>query len=88
MGYRIQDLTAATVLTPATDLLEFQQLSQSAPTSRKVTLAQLLASTLQPANNLSDIVSATAARANLGWDPPRSKRLPCLRRWRITFPTC
>jgi hypothetical protein len=66
MGYRIQDLTAATVLTPATDLLEFQQLSQSAPTSRKVTLAQLLASTLQPANNLSDIVSATAARANLG----------------------
>jgi hypothetical protein len=66
MGYRIQDLTAATVLTPATDLLEFQQLSQSAPTSRKVTLAQLLASTLQPANNLSDIVSATSARTNLG----------------------
>jgi hypothetical protein len=77
MGARIQDLTAATTITEASDLVELSQPSQTAPTSRKATLAQVLAgvrgaittaigTALLRANDLSDVTSASSARSNLG----------------------
>lgn len=72
MPVRIQDLAANATLIESTDLLMISQPGRT-PSSRKITAQNLLAGPyhaaslcLSKATNLSDLPSASAARANLG----------------------
>ena len=73
MPLRIADLTPATTITESSDIVELSQPSQADPTSRKATLAQILAGVrgtvsgkLDKSANLSDLADASTARGNLG----------------------
>lgn len=72
MPVRIKDLTANATLIESTDLLMISQPGRT-PSSRKITAQSLLAGPyyaasqcLSKATNLSDLPSASTARANLG----------------------